>query len=317
MDNFSDRLLDAINTKGSPICVGLDPRLELLPNSIVKKAFQKVRKTNSAIANAFEAFNKAVIDVVFDLVPVVKPQIAFYEAYGAAGIKAFMNTVAYAHRKGLIVIEDAKRNDIGTTAAAYALGHLGCPSSRITSKSQGLGVDAITINAYLGYDGIKPFIERASEYGKGVFILVKTSNPSSREIQDLILADPFQGMTVYERVAELVDSWGEKSIGKSGFSNVGAVVGATFPSVAAQLRKLMPNAIFLLPGYGAQGAKGKDIAPCFNAAKKGAIVSSSRQITYAFRNAEGKEISGVPFTEHIRKAVIKMRKDVNSAIGAL
>lgn len=316
MTHFSDRLLKAIEAKGAPICVGLDPRLDQLPVQVVQQAFHEYGKNCEGVAAAFEIFNRAVIDVIYDLVPVVKPQMAFYEAYGSPGIQAFKNTVDYARSKGLIVIEDAKRNDIGSTATAYASGHLGYVSTGSANPSPSLDVDALTINAYLGYDGIKPFIQEAMLYGKGVFILVKTSNPSSKDIQDLILAQPFKSIPLYERVAQLVDEWGRESIGTLGFSDVGAVVGATFPLEIAKLRQIMPRTMFLLPGYGSQGARGKDVVSAFNARKEGAIVSSSRDIIYAFRSKEGKEIKKEGnFTQLIRQSVLLMREDINTAFS--
>ncbi|MGD0784345.1 MAG: orotidine-5'-phosphate decarboxylase [Sedimentisphaerales bacterium] len=319
MKHFSDKLLEAIEVKGNPICVGLDPRLNLLPAQIMKDAFHKFGKTGKAAGYAIETFNKVVIDVICDIVPIVKPQMAFYEAYGDFGIRAFINTVDYAHSKGLIVIEDAKRNDIGSTAKAYASGHLGKVECGPGTFLRGLDVDAITINAYLGYDGIKPFIEQAISFNKGVFILVKTSNPSSSEIQNLILSEPFQGILLYERIALLVDEWGRRSLGDFGFSDIGAVVGATFPVEAAKLRKLMPHTLFLVPGYGAQGAHGKDVVQCFNTQKKGAIISSSRQIIYAFRDKEDKEkelTKGSSFADCIRSEALEMCKDIQSALHA-
>lgn len=315
MQNFSDRALRAIEAKQAPICVGLDPHPRMLSREIFNEAVQEFGECQKAVAQAIARFNRIVIDSIHDIVPFVKPQIAFYEAYGAAGIEAFSDTVKYAHSKGLIVIEDAKRNDIGSTVAAYASAHLGTIEVGHTAVARGFDVDAITVNAYLGYDGIKPFIDKAIEFEKGVFVLVKTSNPSSSEIQDVPLGGPYSGMRLYERMAALVNEWGFLSVGLRGFSDVGAVVGATFPAEAARLRTLMPQAIFLVPGYGAQGASGRDVVSCFNLKGQGAIVSSSRQVIYAFRDQDGREkCDSAEIGQYIRTAALAMRDDVRHAL---
>ena len=233
MRNFADRLLEAIEKMENPSCIGLDPRIEDIPDFIKKENARKYKKIKRAIARSFFDFNKMIIDATFDIVPVYKPQIAFYEKYGSEGIKAFEDTVNYLKKKNKIVIEDAKRNDIGPTAEAYSSGHL---------SRAGFNVDAITINPYLGIDGVKPFIEDAKKYKKGIFVLVKTSNPSSGDFQDRILKN---SKRLYEIVGKLVQKWGEGTEGKRGYGIVGAVVGATYPSQAKVLRKIMSKSIIL------------------------------------------------------------------------
>ncbi|MBI2639215.1 orotidine-5'-phosphate decarboxylase [Candidatus Peregrinibacteria bacterium] len=284
--HFADRLIAAIKQKGAPICVGLDPRLEQIP-SFIKKG-----KTFEAAAEAILDFNKGIIDAVHDLVPAVKPQFAFYLQYGFSGVRAFEETCKYAQGKELIVIADAKCNDIGSTAEAYAnafLGEMDC--------------DAVTVNPYLGYDGVKPFIEVCKKRGKGIFVLVKTSNPSSGDLQDLMTEEKFRN---YEIMAQLLESWGADEVGKSGYSAVGAVVGATYSDQAARLRKLMPHTYFLVPGYGAQGGKAADVKVCFNKDGLGALINSSRDIIFAWQREHSERLFG----EAAREAVLKMKKDL-------
>ncbi len=274
--HFADRLIAAVKAKGNPVCVGIDPRLDQIPEYL--KAIQTTihGETVEATAGSFLEFGKGIIDAVADLVPCVKPQIAFYEQYGHQGIKAFEETCAYAASKGLVVIADVKRNDIGTTAEAYANAYLG----------EGSNVDAVTVTPYLGYDGIKPFSEACRKYGKGIFVLIKTSNPSSGDLQDRVLQDGVaegKRMKNYELMAQFVESWGADDVGESGYSFMGAVVGATHPVQAGELRKLLPRTIFLVPGYGAQGAGAKEVKPCFNKDGLGAIVNSSRGIIFAYQ----------------------------------
>jgi len=283
--NFADRLLEAIEEKQNPSVVGLDPRIENIP--------QNIRK-NTTPANAILEFNYRIIDAVAPIVPAVKPQIAFYEQHGAEGIKVFIETIKHAKKKGLVVIEDVKRNDVGSTARAYAEAHLG----------KAFNGDAVTVNAYLGSDGVKPFIEKA-RHGKGCFVLVKTSNPSSTELQDRKLAD---GSRVYEAMAKLVNEWGRESIGSNGYSAVGAVVGATFPREAERLRELMPRSFFLVPGYGAQGGEAGDVVPCFNDDGFGAIVNSSREIIFAYKKRGGR------FDEAAALAAENMREALTLAL---
>lgn len=294
--NFSDKLIQAIKDKNSVVCVGLDPRLDRIPEEIVKKAQDEFENVNEAAANAFLEFNKGIIDSVKDIVPIVKPQIAFYEQYGFHGMWAFAETCKYAHEQGLLVLTDAKRGDIGSTAEAYAAAYLG-PDAPFYS-------DALTVNAYLGFDGVRPFVKVAEDNGKGVFILVKTSNPTSGDIQDRVTVD--ENISIAELMGHFVEGWGSDCVGESGYNCVGAVVGATFPKEAAKLRKLMPETIFLVPGYGAQGGGAEDVKPCFNADGFGAIVNSSRGIIFAYEEEKG------DYKEAAREAAIAMNADLNS-----
>lgn len=284
--NFADELMKAIDKKQNPSIVGLDPRIESIPESV---------KEGKTEAEAFLAFNKGIIDAVCDTVPAVKPQNAFYEQYGAEGVRAYIDTIKYAKSKGLLVVGDVKRNDIGSTAKAYAQAHLG----------KAFGLDAVTVNAYLGTDGIKPFLEKTPE-GKGIFVLVKTSNPSSGELQDKLLDD---GRSVYEAMAELVKGWGKENEGTRGYNSVGAVVGATYPKEAELLRKIMPKTIFLVPGYGAQGGGADDVVPCFNEDGYGGIVNSSRGIIFAYKKLGG------DFDEAAGKAAEAMREDLKKSLS--
>lgn len=307
--NFADNLIEAIKRKGNPICVGLDPRLDKIPRHIVERALNENEKSpTAAAAEAIIEFNKGIIDAVEDLVPAVKPQIAFYEIFGSEGVRAYEETLKYAKKKGLITIADAKRNDIGTTAEAYAQAFLG-EISMFEDESEVImpifDADSITINPYLGWDGIKPFLDEAVKYSKGLFILVKTSNASSGDLQDLVMED---GKSVYEIVGHLVDSWGANDHGKYGYSFVGAVVGATYPKQAERLRMIMPNSIFLVPGYGAQGATVEDLKPCFNDDGFGAIINNSRGINFAYETLPGFDAKN--YAEAARQATINMRKDL-------
>lgn len=308
MKNFADRLNEAIKAKGSAICVGLDPRLNQIPKHITEAAAKEQKDPFVAAAAAIIEFNKGIIDAVHDLVPCVKPQIAFYEIYGAPGMQAFKETIDYAQSKGLLVIADVKRNDIGSTAKAYADAYLGMTDVYGESRAV-FDADAITITPYLGYDGIKPFIENCRKYGKGIFILVKTSNPTSVDLQDLKMDD---GNTVYEIIGGFVDSWGADDIGESGYSFVGAVVGATYPEQAAELRKIMPNSIFLVPGYGAQGGSAEDVKPCFNEDGMGAIVNSSRGIIFAYEKNDSFDEN--TYAQAARAAVLAMKEDLRSVL---
>ncbi|MBW1796407.1 MAG: orotidine-5'-phosphate decarboxylase [Deltaproteobacteria bacterium] len=308
---FSDRLITEIDKKRSVAVVGLDPVYQRIP-----LCFREVTRGNEgdllkAAADAIIIFNKCIIDIVEPYVPAVKPQIAFYERYGIEGIKAFVHTVEYARNKGLIVIEDAKRNDIGNTAQAYADGHIGMAKFDEGREYRVFGVDAITINPYLGSDGINPFLDTLEKYNKGIFVLVKTSNPSSSELQDIVLED---GKTkLFEYVAKIVNTWGDNFVGQRGYSSVGAVVGATFPEHARVLRSIMPKSIFLVPGYGAQGAAGKDITECFNKDGYGAIVSASRSINYP--HGSDLNISEDSFKILVENAVQTMNSDISEALS--
>ena len=271
------QLIEKIQKTKAPICVGLDPMLSYVPEHIVKKAFDAYGETLEGAAEAIWQYNKEIIDNTYDLIPAVKPQIAMYEQFGIEGLVVYKKTVDYCHEKGLVVIGDAKRGDIGSTSAAYATGHLG--KVQVGSKSySGFDTDILTVNPYLGTDGVKPFVEACNANDKGIFVLVKTSNPSSGEFQDRLI----DGRPLYELVAEKVVEWGNMSM-DGAYSNVGAVVGATYPEMSKILRKLMPHTYFLVPGYGAQGGTAADLKHCFNEDGLGAIVNSSRGIIAAYR----------------------------------
>jgi orotidine-5'-phosphate decarboxylase len=281
--HFADRLNEKIKEKKSPICVGLDPRLEQIPSFIKEKYLDKYKNSLTAAAESILEFNKGIIDAVADIVPVVKPQIAFYEQYGHEGVRAFEETLWYARDKGVLTIADIKRGDIGSTADAYAKAFLG-KVNLFGNDVFSFDADAVTVAPYLGWDGIKPFIEQARKFGKGIFVLVKTSNPSSSDLQDLQMKK--DDLTIYEIMAHYLESWGADEVGDSGYSFVGAVVGATFPDQAKNLRKIMPGNIFLVPGYGAQGGTASDVASCFNEDGLGAVINSSRGIMHAWENSD-------------------------------
>ena len=271
-----NKLVENIKKTGAPIVVGLDPMMKFIPEFITKKAFAEYGETLEGAAEAIWQYNKGIVDAIYDLVPAVKPQIAMYEQFGIPGLVAFDKTVKYCKEKGLIVIGDIKRGDIGSTSAAYATGHLG--KVQVGSKSYyGFDEDFATVNPYLGSDGINPFIKVCNEQDRGIFILVKTSNPSSGEFQDQLI----NGRPLYELVGEKVNEWGASSM-DGDYSNVGAVVGATYPEMGRVLRKVMPKAYILVPGYGAQGGQGKDLVDFFNPDGLGAIVNSSRGIIAAY-----------------------------------
>lgn len=301
-----DRLINEITKKQNPTVVGLDPRLEMVPNFIKEKYFEKYGKTPKAVGEIFYRFNKEIIDNIYDIVPAVKPQIAMYEQYGWEGVESYIKTTEYAKEKGLIVIGDIKRGDITSTAEAYAEGHIG----RVKIEEESYDIykqDVITLNPYLGFDSIEPYIKYCKEYDKGLFILVKTSNPNSGEIQDL---ETDEGK-LYEKVGKLVSKWGEELIGESGYSQIGAVVGATHPSQAENLRKLMPNTYFLVPGYGAQGAKAEDLKGYFNKDGLGAIINSSRGIIAAHLKEENRlKFSEKDFALAAREAAFNMKEDL-------
>ena len=312
-----DRLVEAIRKTKAPICVGLDPQMSFLPDELKEKAFREYGETLEGAAWAIWQFNKEIIDATYDLIPAVKPQIAMYEMYGIEGLKAFAKTVAYCREKGLIVIGDVKRGDIGSTSAAYAAAHLGevTVGSRVVAP---FGEDICTVNPYLGSDGVQPFIKECAAHSKGIFVLVKTSNPSSGEFQDRLVADD-DGQTrpLYELVGKKVDEWASDPalIGKSGYSEVGAVVGATYPQMGETLRKIMPKSYILVPGYGAQGGTGKDLVPFFDKDGLGAIVNSSRGIIAAYKKEPYAGRFGSAYADAAREAVLDMKKDIAQAIG--
>ncbi|MCT4542276.1 MAG: orotidine-5'-phosphate decarboxylase [Vallitalea sp.] len=302
-----DQLIKKIKEMDNATVVGLDPRLNFIPSFIKDASYAKYGKTLQGAANAFYEFNKEIIDNIYDLVPAVKPQIAMYEQYGIHGLNAYLQTINYAKEKGLIVIGDIKRSDIASTALAYSNGHIG----RVKIEDELIEVykeDFITLNPYLGYDSIEPYIGNCNAYDKGLFVLVKTSNPNSGEIQDLEV----DGEKIYEKVGKLVANWGEKAMGELGYSRVGAVVGATYPKQSKDLRKIMPKTFFLVPGYGAQGATAEDLSGCFSKDGLGAIVNSSRGIIAAYTKEDySKMFKAEEFGKAARQAVINMRDDLN------
>lgn len=302
------KLIEKIKKTKAPICVGLDPMLSYIPEHILSKAFEEKGETLEGAAEAVWQYNKEIIDHTWDLIPSVKPQIAMYEQFGIEGLKIYKKTVDYCHEKGLIVIGDAKRGDIGSTSAAYAAGHLG--KVQVGSKTyRGFDTDFLTVNPYLGTDGVKPFVDVCNQEDKGLFVLVKTSNPSSGEFQDRLI----DGKPLYEHVAAKVVEWGEASM-DGDYSNVGAVVGATYPEMSRILRTLMPHTYFLVPGYGAQGGTAADLKHCFNADGLGAVVNSSRGIIAAYRQEKYQKFGPEHFGEASRQAVIDMVADINSVL---
>lgn len=300
-----NKLVEGIISKQSPIVVGLDPRIEQIPGQVKDKYFEKYGETLEAVKHAFIEFNRGIIDAVSDLVPAVKPQIAFYEKYGIEGLIAYKDACDYAKSKGLHVIADIKRGDIGSTSKAYSDAHLGLTDINGTKVSAFFS-DSVTVNPYLGDDCLKEFVEDIKSYDKGMWVLVKTSNKSSEQLQNLTV----EGDTIYKKVGELVDAWSQQTIDTCGYSPIGAVVGATFPEEADLLRKVMPNSFFLVPGYGAQGATGKDIVNCFNNDGLGAIVNSSRGIIFAYQKSDK------DYKTAAKEAVILMKEDINQALIA-
>ncbi len=304
-----NKLIANIKKTGAPIVVGLDPMLSYVPEHIQKKSFAEYGETLEGAAEAIWQFNKGIVDAVWDLIPAVKPQIAMYEQFGIPGLTAFKKTVDYCKEKGLVVIGDVKRGDIGSTSAAYAAGHLG--RVQVGSKSfVPFGEDFATVNPYLGSDGVKPFIEVCKEEKRGLFILVKTSNPSSGEFQDREIS----GRPLYELVGEKVAEWGSSHMGDE-YSYIGAVVGATYPEMGKALRKIMPKAYILVPGYGAQGGKGKDLVHFFNEDGLGAIVNSSRGIIAAYKQEAYAKFGPENFGDASRAAVEAMAADIREALG--
>ena len=299
------KLIEKIKQTNAPICVGLDPLISHIPDYILDEKIKKYGKSTKAVAEAFYDFNMAIIDKTFDLIPAVKPQIAMYEEFGIDGMIAYKNTVDYAKSKGLLVIGDAKRGDIGSTSLAYAKAHIGV-SEILGEKLPGFDTDFVTVNPYLGTDGIKPFIDVCNSEDKGIFVLVKTSNPSSGEFQDRQI----DGTPLYELVAKKTCEWGGLSMDGE-YSNVGAVVGATYPKMSAILREKMPYTFFLVPGYGAQGATAEDLKPCFNKDGLGAIVNSSRGIIAAYKQ---EKYASLDFANASRAAVKDMIADINRVL---
>ncbi len=301
-----DRLIDGIIKTGNPTVAGLDPKLDYIPEYIKNESFNKYGETLEGAADSLLTFNKGLIDELCDIVPAVKPQCAYYEMYGWQGMKALCETIEYARSKGMFVITDGKRNDIGTTMQAYANAHLGTVKVENNTISPFNG-DALTVNAYLGSDGILPLIDVCNEYDKGIFALVKTSNKSSGELQDKLI----DGKPVYKIMGEMCEHWGESLTGKYSYSGVGAVVGATYPQQLSELRKDLPHTFFLVPGYGAQGGSGEDIKGAFDKDGLGAIINSSRGIMCAYKKRNYKDEE---FAKAARDEAIRMRDEIMSFI---
>lgn len=307
-----DTLVKKIQQTNNPTVVGLDPRLDYIPKHIKEQAFAQYGKTPLGAAKALLSFNVAIIDAIYDLIPAVKPQVAMYEQFGAEGIQAYIETIQYAKSKDLVVIGDIKRSDIASTAEAYSDGHIG----RVIIEEEKFEIyheDFITLNPYLGFDSIEPYLGNCSVYDKGMFILVKTSNPNSGEIQDIFVGE--NNERLYEYMGKLVSKWGDAMIGESGYSRIGAVVGATHSDQGKRLRELMPKTYFLVPGYGAQGATAKDLAGCFDSNGLGAIVNSSRGIIAAYTLKKYKnDFPEEKFADAARQAVLDMQHDLISVL---
>lgn len=303
-----DRLIENIVKMQNPTVAGLDPKLDYVPASIKEKCFAKYGKTLDGAAAALFEFNKALIDALCDIVPAVKPQAAYYEMYGWQGVKALCDTIAYARSKGMFVITDGKRNDIGTTMEAYATAHLG--KTDVAGESvEAFGADALTVNGYLGTDGIKPLAKVCAADDKGIFVLVKTSNPSSGELQDMKLSTD---ESVYEHMGRMCEGWGEELMGKYGYSAVGAVVGATYPEQLKEMRAKLPHTFFLVPGYGAQGGGAEDAKNAFDKNGLGAIINSSRGIMCAWKK---QGLTEEDFAVAARNEAIRMKEDILGVIG--
>ena len=297
-----DRLITRILETQNPSVAGLDPKLSYIPDFIKEEAFAKHGKNLEGAAAALLTFNKGIIDALCDIVPAVKPQCAYYEMLGWPGVKALSDTIAYAQQKGMVVIIDGKRNDIGTTMEAYAAGHLGVTQVEDISLPA-FGGDLLTVNGYLGSDGINPLIQVCKEQNKGIFVLVKTSNPSSGELQDQCI----DGKPVYRVMGEFCEQWGEKLPGKYGYSGVGAVVGATYPAQLTELRQALPHTFFLVPGYGAQGGGAEGVAGAFDQNGLGAIINSSRGILCAWQKTGA---APEDYAEAARNEALRMKEDL-------
>lgn len=302
------KLIQKIELLKAPIVVGLDPMLSYIPEHIKARAYKEFGETLEGAAEAIWQYNKGIIDATYDLIPAVKPQVAMYEQFGIPGMIAFKKTIDYCKEKDLVVIGDIKRGDIGSTSSAYAIGHLGQVEVG-SNQFYGFAEDFVTVNPYLGSDGVKPFIDVCKEEKKGIFILVKTSNPSSGEFQDQLV----NKKPLYELVGQKVAEWGEEHMGDT-YSYVGAVVGATYPEQGKILRKIMPKTYILVPGYGAQGGKGADLVHYFNADGLGAIVNSSRGIIAAYKQEQYKKYGEEAYADASRQAVLDMKEDILDAI---
>lgn len=306
-----DRLIEKIVEKQNPTVAGLDPKMAYIPEYIKEESFEKYGKTLAGAADAIFTYNKGLIDELCDIVPAIKPQCAYYEMYGWQGMKALAETIEYAKSKEMFVITDGKRNDIGTTMEAYAIAHLGVTDVDGEAE-EAFGGDALTVNGYLGTDGIKPLVDICNKKDKGIFVLAKTSNPSSGELQNLEFTN---GETVYLHMGRMCEQWGEDLTGKYGYSGVGAVVGATYPEMLTELRKELPKTFFLVPGYGAQGGGAKDCQGAFDSNGIGAIVNSSRGIMCAWQKEEG--LDEKDYAKAARREAIRMRDDLKSVIGEM
>ena len=306
MTVFADRLIESIRAKGNPCVVGLDPRIDLMPDFIKSGRGEPTREV---IRTIITDFHELVVNAVADLVPAVKPQLAFFEQYGSAGVQAFENTVAFARERGLLVIADGKRNDISSTAEAYAAAFLG-ESDILGHKQKVFDADAATVTPYLGRDSLVPFVGACAKYSKGLFVVLKTSNPGSRDFQDQPVAAT--GRPLYELIAATVDDLGRELVGESGYSSIGAVIGATFPEDGRKLRALMRRAIVLVPGYGAQGGSAESAAACFNNDGLGAVVSSSRGITYKYSSPD---LPCHSFVAAVRENTMRMIDDITTALS--
>lgn len=307
MKNIIDILIKKIKEIGNPTVMGLDPRYEMLPKCVTDKYPQ----TLDGVSKAIVEYNKALIDATYDIIPAIKPQIAFYEMYGIPGMEAFKQTCEYAKQKGMIVIADIKRGDIGSTAQGYSNAYLG--KTKIGDIEQSIyDIDFVTVNPYMGTDCVKPFIEDCKKYNKGLFILVKTSNPSSGELQDLKLENKEE---VYTRVAKLVENWGEELRGEHNYSSIAAVVGATYPEQLKQIRNVAPHTYFLIPGYGAQGGKVEDIALGFDENGLGGIVNASRSLMCAYKSDKWKDkFEEKDYAQATRAEAIRMREELNTVL---
>lgn len=321
-----DRLIEGIARMQNPTVAGLDPKLDYVPSYILDEKFSACTDPFEAAAESLLAFNKGLIDALCDIVPAVKPQAAYYEMYGWHGVKALAETIAYAREKGMFVITDGKRNDIGTTMEAYAAAHIGRTDIR-GQKLEAFGGDALTVNGYLGTDGIKPLLKMCQDYDKAIFVLVKTSNPSSGELQDrkLLPEDLEHGgialgqvvrnaKTVYETVGQMCETWGAGQIGAYGYSSVGAVVGATYPAQLKELRNKLPHTFFLVPGYGAQGGGAEDVRRAFDANGLGAIVNSSRGIMCAYKKHG---LDEKDYAQAAREEALRMKADLQTVTGEI
>src|SRR5579864_6676012 len=299
MQPFSDRLIEAVRNKGNPCVVGLDPRIELMP-AFIQSGHNA--PTREMIRSVISDFHELVLDSVADLVPAVKPQLAFFEQYGSAGIEAFENTVKAAKERGLLVIADGKRNDIASTAEAYVNAFLG---------TRAFDADSMTVTPYLGKDSLLPFVNGSAQHGKGIFVVLKTSNPGSGDFQDQLLQST--GRPLYESVAAMVHELGKQTVGQYGYSSIGAVIGATFPEEGRRLRALMPQTLILVPGYGAQGGSAQSAAACFHENGLGAVVSSSRGITYSHSDPG---IGRKAYSQMVRENTRRMIDEIVKATSA-